>query len=168
MSFIFLFLFPNTLFFKGSNFIYKSVVPNPKEVNSCLVYTCQVGSITDRTLTALNGLLLHMMREPAFDELRTKQQLGYVVFVTRHESCGIMGARILVQSERGPEYLESRVDEFLTEYRVQLEKTSPEEFQRQKEGLISAKLERLTNLHAECRRFWSRIVDGYCDFTRRT
>ncbi|GJJ12380.1 hypothetical protein Clacol_006621 [Clathrus columnatus] len=152
---------------EGSNFIYKSEVPNPKEVNSCLVYTCYVGRIVDRNLSALNGLLLHMMREPAFDELRTKQQLGYVVFVIRHESRGMLGTKVIIQSERSPEYLESRVDKFLTQYRAQLEKISPEEFQRQKEGLISAKLERLDNLNAECNRFWSRIVTGYCDFTRR-
>lgn len=109
-----------------------------------------------------------MMREPAFDELRTKQQLGYVVFVIRHESRGMIGTKIIIQSEREPDYLESRVDEFLTEYRAQLEKITPEEFQRQKEGLISVKLERLNNLDAECGRFWSRIADGYCDFVRRT
>lgn len=142
-------------------------MPNPKEVNSSLSYFCHVGNVAQRDLRALNGLLLHMMREPAFDELRTKQQLGYVVFVMKWESRGLMGLRFLLQSEREPVYLESRVEAFLDMYRAQLAATSPEEFEKQKEGLISKKLEKLENLYSETSRFWSHITSGYCDFVRR-
>ena len=108
-----------------------------------------------------------MIREPTFDELRTKQQLGYVVLVTRWDSCGSVGFRFLVQSEREPVYLESRVDAFLETYKQQLAATPIEEFEKQKEGLISKKLEKLENLYSETSRFWSRISSGYCDFLRR-
>ena len=113
------------------------------------------------------GLLLHMMREPTFDELRTKQQLGYIVFVTGWNARGSMGLRFLLQSEREPVYLESRVEAFLEAYKTQLAATTPEEFEKQKEGLISQKLEKLENLHSECSRFWSHVTSGYCDFLRR-
>ena len=113
------------------------------------------------------GLLLHMMREPTFDELRTKQQLGYIVFVTGWNARGSMGLRFLLQSEREPVYLESRVEAFLEAYKTQLAATTPEEFEKQKEGLISQKLEKLENLHSESSRFWSHVTSGYCDFLRR-
>ena len=142
-------------------------MPNPKEVNSSLAYYCYVGNIAQRELRALNGLLLHMMREPTFDELRTKQQLGYIVFVTRWHSRGTIGLRFLLQSEKEPMYLESRVDAFLESYKAQLASTTPEQFEKQKEGLISQKLEKLENLHSETSRFWSHITNGYCDFLRR-
>lgn len=112
-------------------------------------------------------MLLQMIHEPAFDELRTKQQLGYIVSTSRHESLGFMGVKLIIQSERDPIYLESRVDAFLDAYRMELAATTPEEFQKQKDGLISAKLEKLENLNSETRRFWSGIVNGYCDFMRR-
>jgi insulysin len=142
-------------------------VPNPKEVNSSLAYYCHVGYITQRELRAVNGLLLHMMREPTFNELRTKQQLGYVVFVTKWHSRGSIGLRFLLQSEREPVYLESRVEAFLDAYKDQLAATTPEEFEKQKEGLISQKLEKLENLHGEITRFWTHITSGYCNFLQR-
>lgn len=108
-----------------------------------------------------------MMNEPAFDELRTKQQLGYVVHVSGWRLHGAMGVRFLLQSEREPVYLESRVDAFLEAYRTQLAATTSEEFEKQKEGLISYLLEKVENLDNETRRFWSHITNGYCDFLRR-
>jgi len=108
-----------------------------------------------------------MMREPAFDELRTKQQLGYVVFVTRWDPNGSIGLRFLLQSEREPVYLESRVDAFLEAYKLQLAATPLEEFEKQREGLISKKLEKLENLYSETSRFWGHITSGYSDFLGR-
>lgn len=154
-------------FLTGSNYVYKTNVPNPKEVNSSLSYYCHVGNIAQRELRAVCGLLLHMMREPTFDELRTKQQLGYIVFVTSWNARGSMGLRFLLQSEKEPVYLESRVEAFLEAYKAQLAATTPEEFEKQKEGLISQKLEKLENLHSETSRFWLHITSGYCDFLRR-
>jgi insulysin len=109
-----------------------------------------------------------MMREPAFDELRTKQQLGYIVFLSRVEGRSMFGLQFVVQSERDPLYLESCIEAFLTAYRERLHATKPEEFERQKEGLISAKLQKLENLYKETARFWSHIDNGYLDFRRRS
>jgi insulysin len=143
-------------------------VPNPKEINSCLVYQCEVGEVSQRELLSVNSLLIHMMREPTFDELRTKQQLGYIAYLTRMERRGKFGLRFTIQSEREPVYLESRVEDFLRTYREQLLVTKPDEFDRQKEGLIAAKLQKLENLYSETQRFWSHIGNGYFDFRRRS
>jgi len=75
-----------------------------------------------------------MMREPAFDELRTKQQLGYVVFVTRWDPNGSIGLRFLLQSEREPVYLESRVDAFLEAYKLQLAATPSRSLRSREKG----------------------------------
>ncbi|EEB87741.1 hypothetical protein MPER_14795, partial [Moniliophthora perniciosa FA553] len=74
------------------------------------------------------------MTEPAFNVLRTKEQLGYIVF------CGglllpgstLKGVRIIVQSEKTPGYLEARVDAFLDYMKNMIEEMSEEAFEEQK------------------------------------
>lgn len=69
---------------------------------------------------------------------------------------------------RPPWFLESRVDAFLETFGDRVAEMSPDEFTRQKEGLIVKKLEHAKNLHEETSRFWAHIRSGYYDFLRRT
>jgi len=60
---------------------------------------------------ALLELLAHLISEPAFDQLRTKEQLGYIVFTTVMKSGHFMGLRMIVQSShKDPVYLNQRVE----------------------------------------------------------
>lgn len=55
-------------------------MPNPENVNSGIEYFCQVTSITDARKRACLHLLAQVGREKAFDFLRTKLQLGYLIW----------------------------------------------------------------------------------------
>jgi secreted Zn-dependent insulinase-like peptidase len=46
----------------------------------------------------LQDLALAFTKEPAFDYLRTKEQLGYIVMCLPDDHRGVMGLSILVQS----------------------------------------------------------------------
>ena len=58
-------------------------MPEPTNQNSCLVsyyqYGLALGPNADR-ISLLNYLAVQFLKEPTFDQLRTKEQLGYVVF----------------------------------------------------------------------------------------
>jgi insulysin len=66
----------------------------------------------------LLGLLAQIASEPCFDQLRTKEQLGYLVFSGVRKQPGMMGFRIIIQSERDPIYLENRIEAFLIRLEV--------------------------------------------------
>ena len=54
--------------------------------------------------SALLRLVMHLAHEPCFDDLRTKQQLGYLVFSGMASLGGdgmVLAARFIVQSEVG-------------------------------------------------------------------
>ena len=91
---------------------------------------------------ALRELLLHCMREPAFDQLRTKEALGYIVSTGAIYNAGVDGMYILVQSERPPQYLRSRVEAFLVQFRAKLEAMSEGEFATLKSAVVDKKRER--------------------------
>jgi insulysin len=83
------------------------------------------------------------------------------------EQPGSMHFRVLVQSEKKPEYLETRIEAFFDWMQGHLESISEEEFEKQKLSLIAKKEESPKNLGEETRRFWGRIADKYYEFDRR-
>lgn len=58
-------------------------------------------------------LLAQIIAEPCFNTLRTKEQLGYIVFSGIRRTSGAQGLRIIVQSDKHPQYVEKRIDLFL-------------------------------------------------------
>ncbi|KAF8605452.1 insulin-degrading enzyme [Ceratobasidium sp. AG-I] len=149
------------------NYIWEDIVPNANDLNSSITYYVEVGDSTDPQLRATLSLFGQMVSEPAFNQLRTKEQLGYVVSSGVWLSTGSAGWRVVVQSERKPYYLESRVESFLDLFRETLSNMPESEFERQRDAYANKRLERLKNLGEEASRFWAHIESGYEDFLRR-
>ncbi|EIW56019.1 LuxS/MPP-like metallohydrolase [Trametes versicolor FP-101664 SS1] len=150
----------------GSDVVSRKRHTNPKEINSSLSYYLQFGEVSDVRLRCTLALIAHMMREPCYSILRTEEQLGYVVGSSPWSINSTRGLGIRIQSVRPPWFLESRVDAFLETFGDRVAEMSPDEFTRQKEGLIVKKLESAKNLHEETSRFWAHIRSGYYDFLR--
>jgi insulysin len=117
-------------------------------------------------LRAKLSLLAQIAQEPCFDQLRTKEQLGYLVFSGVRKQTGSMGLRFILQSERDTIYLENRIEEFLAKLRTILEKMTPEEYKAQVQSLISKKLEKDKNLGQEGGKYWTHIHSGYYEFNQ--
>lgn len=149
------------------NYVWEDVVPNKDELNSSITFYVEVGDPTDPPLRAILSLFGQMVSEPAFNQLRTKEQLGYIVSSNVWLLGGSGGWGIVVQSERKPPYLETRVEAFLDLFRENLSAMSEDEFERQRDAYAFKRLERLKNLGEEASRFWSHIESGYEDFLRR-
>ena len=66
-------------------------MPNPDNVNSGIEYFCQVSSVTDAGNRACLQLLSQIGREKAFDFLRTKLQLGYLIWSGIRETVSTEG-----------------------------------------------------------------------------
>lgn len=58
-------------------------------------------------------LLAQIISEPCFNILRTKEQLGYIVFSGVRRTNGAQGLRVIVQSDKHPQYVEGRIDLFM-------------------------------------------------------
>ncbi|KAK2735024.1 Insulinase (Peptidase M16) [Myotisia sp. PD_48] len=148
----------------GSNYIYEHTLKDPANVNQCIEYYLFVGSITDPRLRALCLLFSQIASEPAFDQLRTKEQLGYVVFSGTRYGTTTMGHRIIIQSERSTSYLESRIDAFLTQMGGLIREMTEDAFEGHKRSVINKRLEKHKNLGSETSRYWYHIGSEYFDF----
>ncbi|KAJ9137301.1 A-pheromone processing metallopeptidase Ste23, partial [Pleurostoma richardsiae] len=96
--------------------------------------------------------------------LRTKEQLGYVVFSGVRSGSTTYGFRFLIQSEKTCQYLESRIEGFLSGYADTLENISDADFESHKRSLVIKRLEKLKNLDQESGRHWNQICNEYFDF----
>ncbi|RAL11158.1 a-pheromone processing metallopeptidase Ste23 [Aspergillus homomorphus CBS 101889] len=156
----------NVIIPPGSNFVYERMLKDPANVNNGIEYLLYVGNINDAVLRAKLLLFAQMTDEPAFDQLRSKEQLGYVVWSGARYSSTTIGYRVIIQSERVASYLEHRIDNFLTTFGKTLEEMPEGDFERHKRSLINRRLEKLKNLGSETSRFWSHIGSEYFDFVQ--
>ncbi|MCJ1394478.1 Insulinase (Peptidase M16) [Xylographa bjoerkii] len=154
----------NLILPKGSDSTYVRTLGDPANVNNCIEYYLYVGYYADMDLRARLLLLGQLTDEPGFDQLRTKEQLGYIVFTGAKIAATTMGYRVIIQSERSPEYLEGRINAFLAMFAKSLEDMTQQEFEAHKKSLINKRLEKIKNLDQETSRFWGYIGSEYFNF----
>ncbi|PHH91307.1 hypothetical protein CDD83_1011 [Cordyceps sp. RAO-2017] len=148
----------------GSNYVFSKTLKDPANVNHCVETWFYVSDRGSRAARAKTLLIDQMIHEPAFDQLRTKEQLGYIVFSSIRNFATTCGFRILIQSERTPGYLDSRIEAFLAQFGRTLDGMSDADFEGHKRSLIIKRLEKLRNLDQETSRHWAQISNEYYDF----
>ncbi|MBY6186041.1 insulinase family protein [Marinobacter hydrocarbonoclasticus] len=117
---------------------------------------------------ALFCLLNHSMSSSFFNELRTKQQLGYMVgtsYVPMNRCPGII---FYVQSPvSGPLQLLESIDQFIADYSYALMQISAAQWQATKDALCNQILEQDNNLKSKAQRVWVSIGNKDTDFNHR-
>ena len=140
-----------------------------KNENSCVLSYYEVGlKPNDRKTKLVNMIVMQYLNEPFFDDLRTKQQLGYVVFSRHHSEREVLNCQFLVQSpKKSCEYLVQQINEFLVATREAVKKLSDEDFEVQKQAVMTKLAEKDFNLQKESARFWEEIIFHHYEFNRQ-
>lgn len=99
----------------GDSYLFEK--ENEYHKSSCTQLYMQCGAQTDHSNIMVN-LVSQVLSEPCYDCLRTKEQLGYIVFSGVRKVNGANGIRIIVQSAKHPSYVEDRIENFLQTYLV--------------------------------------------------
>ncbi|KAF5402572.1 Nardilysin [Paragonimus heterotremus] len=147
---------------------------NPSDVNMCIARVHLLGK-TDLKRDTYNQLLASILSEPAFDFLRTKETLGYHVYLRcwRSSPGGNLHSGIsLVACSQANRFSASYVTGRLTTfwYRIApriLAAMSPDAFQTAVESLITMKQLEDPNMLTEVDRNWEEILVGEAMFNRR-
>ncbi|GAA5996471.1 uncharacterized protein JCM10292_007631 [Rhodotorula paludigena] len=142
-------------------------VPNSLDANTAVEQFTYVGDLSDDALRVRLSVFGTIMSEPLFDDLRGKQQLGYIVSSGPRKSIAFMGLRVIVQSERDGPFIESRINQFWEDFRVKLDEMSEAEFDKYKESVVARKLEDHKNMWQESSALWVDIHSGWYDFEQR-
>ncbi|KAI1357466.1 Metalloenzyme, LuxS/M16 peptidase-like protein, partial [Xylaria arbuscula] len=151
-------------FLPGSDFLYQKTLRDPANINNCVMYYLHIGNRADRNIRVKTQLFEQMIHEPAFHQLRTKEQLGYIVSSGLQDFATMHGFYFVIQSQMGSEYLVSRIDAFLRAQAAALGGMTNTAFERHKGSLINKQLEKLQNLDQETQKHWAEISNEYYDF----
>ena len=142
----------------GQEYVYRFEEFNPENTNSCLEIIYQIGPMA-LAENAILALVHHLIKEPAFNELRTEEQLGYLVHTSIH-TCGddIKGLLLMIQSDAyDPLHLDTRVEAFWVRFRTTLVQMTAEDFSSNVNAVVKNFLEQNKNVGEESSRYWDVI-----------
>lgn len=152
----------------GQEVYFRRAHVNEDDNNSAIEVFFQIGALGDFARDVRLELLSEILNKPAFHELRTVQQLGYMVFEGIRDIEGVRGLYFIVQSTvADPDELMKRIDEFLIDVRkVVLDAMTGEKFQDYATALTANKAEPDRTLAVRSSRFWGEIDRGFLQFDR--
>ncbi|KAI4368936.1 hypothetical protein MLD38_017436 [Melastoma candidum] len=146
-----------------SNLVRDVKVKNKSERNSVVELYYQIEPEVGVELIkqkALMDLFYEIVEEPLFNQLRTKEQLGYVVESSPRTTYRTYGYCFCVQSSKyDPVYLLGRIDKFIDSVEEILDGLNDDTFNSYRSGLICKLLEKDPSLAYETNRFWGQIID---------
>ncbi|OAY69614.1 Zinc-metallopeptidase, peroxisomal, partial [Ananas comosus] len=107
-------------------------------------------------------------KQPAFHQLRSVEQLGYITILANRNDYGVRGLQIIIQSTvKDPANLDSRVNAFFKMFEAKLYEMTDEDFKSNVNALVDMKLEKYKNLREESAFFWQEISNGTLKFDRK-
>lgn len=153
----------------GHSFHIEKPLEDKTNENSCNVTYYEVGvQGSDLKAKLTNSIVMQCLGEPFFNELRTQQQLGYVVFSRAVNTRDVLGAQFIVQSpKRSCEYIVNSVNDFLVSMRSKVAEMTQEEFEIQKQAVHVQLSQKDINLKKEYARHWGEISTHKYDFERQ-
>jgi secreted Zn-dependent insulinase-like peptidase len=144
-------------------------VPNPipNDADSATINAYQYGvpDVSERVRLLMLG---KMISNPAYDQLRTKEQLGYVVFALLMPHMQTLEMRVIVQgAKKTPDEVDTRIEAVMDSFGQGLRNLSHAEFTRWKASVRSSIAKTDQNMGEEADRFWAQISSDEACFNRR-
>jgi insulysin len=115
---------------------------------------------------ALIELFCQIINEASFNVLRTQEQLGYIVASGVRSYGGAHGVRFIIQSDKAPNYLDERIENFIELTKETLNKMNDDEFKVHIESLSLSKLEEPKKISQQSNIYWNEIVTRNFNFDR--
>lgn len=149
--------------------VWQVPLPQQADAVSLVFYNLTFGATSaEPTTRALALLLGQIAKMPAFNELRTKEQLGYVAMTVVRTAEPLVRLGFLVETTHHPVHVENRIENFLdTTLLGIIEGLSPEAFTQTVTSARERVLETPKTLEEETERDWDRITAAVYDFDRR-
>uniref|UniRef100_A0A8R1HQ00 Insulin-degrading enzyme n=1 Tax=Caenorhabditis japonica TaxID=281687 RepID=A0A8R1HQ00_CAEJA len=148
----------------GSEYLYRHL-QKTHDVG-CVEVMYQIG-VENNYDNAVIGLVDQLIREPAFNTLRTTEALGYIVWTGSRHSAGTISLNIIVQGPKSVDHVLERIEAFLESVHKEIVDMPQDEFDKQIAGMISRLEEKPKTLSGRFRRFWNEIECRQYNFARR-
>lgn len=131
---------------RNTSYLYRFAEFNPANTNSVLQILLQIGVLELKDNATL-AFLHHLIREPAFNQLRTEEQLGYIVHTSvKTSGNNIKGLLFLIQSDAfDPIHVEMRVEEFISKFRERIVSMTEQDISKNVDAVVASLLEKVSH-----------------------
>lgn len=151
----------------NSPLILENLLSDPSNQNNCNLSIWQLGPETPSSLSAL-FIIDSLLKEPCFSTLRTKKQLGYIVFSGARNRRHMVSFNILVQSHvAAPMAISSHITEFIETMRPIIAEMTTEMFEKHQKSVYAAVKKADVSLEEEFGRYMSEMVVREYQFNRK-
>ncbi|QSL66082.1 hypothetical protein MERGE_003220 [Pneumocystis wakefieldiae] len=142
----------------GSDYFYAQQMDKKEDRSSVLVYF--EGPKMNELKKSLLLYVTHLIiKGPLFSRLRIKEQLGYIIRNRVRTSGTVLGYYVILQSERQPHVLHSRIDAFISSAYEIFRNMTSEEFNYYLEGYETVFLAKPLTILSETYTTWLDIID---------
>jgi len=150
----------------GKDYLIQRLAFNPQDNNSAIELIYQIG-LRNVEEDVLLELLQQILSAPYFAQLRTVEQIGYLVFSRVRRDNNVNSLSLLLQSgDKSPVHMRVRSDLFLQEFYQVLKQMSDEEIMEHMGGLRTKIEEKDKQLADENMRYWKEIETQQYRFDR--
>ena len=140
------------------NYLYRFSNPNKSEQDSSILSVYQTGLLEKEEKQYFN-LLYSFLKEKFFDTLRTKETLGYVVFLLKYIIFEVYHLVGLIQSQvKDPEYCNERIRNFFKEKEKEIKNITDEDFNSHINSLLIQNTKKDINLNEQFNTNWDQIA----------
>ncbi|KAJ2727413.1 metalloprotease [Coemansia sp. D1744] len=149
------------------HYIYRHMGEDPNMLNNAVVATFYCGMVTNPKDRTTMALLVQIVKDQFFGQIRTKEQLGYRVGAfTNSFSSGKLILELRVQGESNPTYLLQRIDSFIQGFRQTLAKFDTIKFDALVGSIVGKANEKVMSVDAKANRMWTPIDKGTYNFAQ--
>jgi insulysin len=147
----------------NSTYVLEKDIKIKNESNNCILIYFQLP--TDKDYRELLDILGLFINNPFFEELRTNQQLGYVVNSYAVQKKHVWGHVFLIQSDRLlPNEIAHKIYEFVDTYREKAVNLEADKFDGFKSSAISNLRQPFMNICEETDHYFKHMQNHYFDF----
>lgn len=131
---------------------------SPQEKQNCILFAHQIGPSRIQT-QMLTMLLTKLLEDQFFDQLRTKEQLGYTCWTWYENHLGLLYLFFEIVSSKSPSIVRERIREFIAQtFPVWLGAIDDETVKRYIHSVLDDILESPSSLADEVKRMWHEVT----------
>ncbi|KAJ1667177.1 metalloprotease [Coemansia sp. RSA 1646] len=150
------------------SYVYSLTIPDEDAGNSGVISTIYCGKGSDLDESAALMVIRPILHNQFFEEIRTKEQLGYIVGARLSVSkAGRSSFEFIVQGEQNPIYTKLRIDAFIRGFREKLVGLSDNDIQDKINVLAKLILEKHKSIAEQADEDWDAIDGGWYDFNAK-
>jgi secreted Zn-dependent insulinase-like peptidase len=150
---------------KYGTFLYTN--KNEEDTNEAIGIYYNIGKYSFNKIAKMI-MFITMAKEPFFDQLRTKEQLGYLVRCSNHNFLNTYGIIQEIQSSiKDCDYLEKRIKDFNKDFHKELKSFDSEMFKTYQETVVNMIMEKEDNISELLARLIKEVLLEKYVFNRR-